>query len=117
MLVKRSSFLEQLCQKSCLNRLQQASYKEDSVESKSVDKENVDEEKFWYKGTPISDRKKTTGPNVYDPFERQNYLRSFPPRSDADPQQADPVVETERNNPQRNENNFYYPNYVPANSS
>ena len=72
--------------------------KVDSKHDKVLESDEINNN-AWYKGTPITDRRKSA-PNVYDPFERQNYLRSFEKESEE---------ATERNN------SFYYPNYVPNN--
>ncbi len=59
---------------------------------------------FWYKGTPVSTDRGGSGSVVYDPFERQNFLRSFPPKSDRSDSGSESDELKEK---------LYYPNYFP----
>jgi hypothetical protein len=72
-----------------------ASFRSGGDDKKS--KESYESGNVWYKGTPISKDQ----PVSYDPFERQNRLRSFPPKSDD-------VAGKEEDD---SRNKFYFPNY------
>ena len=75
--------------------------KNSKTEKHSQDDGESENDKVWYKGTPISDRVGSPA-NVYDPFERQNFLRS------------ERGSKTTREFQERRRDNFYFPNYVPA---
>ena len=68
-------------------------------------KEEVNSGSEWYKGTPLTTDQRRPISGVYDPFERQNFLRSFPPKSD-DPETGSDLEEGSNEQ-------LYFPNYYP----